>query len=125
MSCNDAVLGEDVAALPAIVNRSDLPSLEVQLLDEHSLPTGPQGPEKLRLSVWRSTAQGSQEMHELRQEISVGRRGKVGRGGEDCLCARAVCRKQRLPCMRVGGNAGVLPRMRCCGAGVVSAAPDA
>jgi hypothetical protein len=87
VSCNDTVLGEDVAQLPAVVNHSDLPSLEVQLLDEHGLPTGPQGPEKLRLSVWRSTAQGSVEMDELRQEISVGRRGRVG---SEAWCTLAV-----------------------------------
>ncbi len=69
---------ENGAQLAAVVNRSTLPQLQVQLLDEHGLPTGGQGDEELRLGVVRSTAgQPDEELIDLCQKVGIGRDGQV------------------------------------------------
>jgi hypothetical protein len=71
VSCGGEVVLDHQSQLPVLVNRSVLPLMEVQLLDEHGLATGPQGPDKLKLQVFRHSSSGEEELHELQQLLSV------------------------------------------------------
>jgi hypothetical protein len=78
VSYGDELVPEHAGALPELANRSALAPVAAQLLDEHGLATGPQGPDKLQLTVWRHSAAGEEEVAELRQQLSVPMGGLVG-----------------------------------------------